>query len=80
MPLSSTPREAVHALLDTEPAFMSLERVASITDLSVRSVSEYCRKGVLASTKPGRSTGTAGRRLVLRSSLEEFLAAGMDHS
>lgn len=60
------------------PPLLSISEVQALLHLKRRSVTRLLAEGRLRGPKITRSSGPAGRRLILRSSLEELIAAGMD--
>ena len=57
---------------------LTIDEVASLLRLKRRSVTRMLQTGRLIGSKLTRSGGTAGRRLILRESVERLIAAGMD--
>lgn len=60
------------------PPLMTFAQVGSLLHLSRRRVSALLSEGRLRGPKITRSAGPAGRRLILRDSVEALIRAGMD--
>lgn len=71
-------RKTTSKLLDGLPLLLSLSETAELLHLTRRSVTRLLAEGRLRGTKITRSRGPAGRRLILRSSVEALVQAGMD--
>ena len=65
-------------ILPGVPPLLSIDEVASLLRLKRRSVTRMLQQGRLKASKLTRGPGTAGRRLVLRSSVEALIQAGLD--
>lgn len=68
------------SLLADYPILLTIDESADILHVKRRSISRYVAQGLLVATKLKRGSGTAGRRLILRSSVEALIAAGMDNA
>jgi hypothetical protein len=73
----STNTQTTSFLSDLAP-LLSIGETASLLHLSRRRVSDLLSEGRLRGPKITRSRGPAGRRLILRESLEQLIADGMD--
>ena len=71
--------EVTTALADLPP-LLTIRQTANLLHLSPRRISEIVQDGRLVTTKITRSSGPAGRRLILRSSVERLIVDGMDDS
>jgi len=60
------------------PPLLSISEVQGLLHLTRRSVTRLLAEGRLRGPKITRSRGPGGRRLILRSSLEELVQAGLD--
>jgi excisionase family DNA binding protein len=58
--------------------FLTIQEVATLLRCSNRTIARMLAQGRLRGSKITRSSGTAGRRLILRSELEQLVSAGID--
>jgi hypothetical protein len=65
-------------LLPGVPHLVTIDETAELLHLQRRSVARYISLGLLKTTKLVRGRGTSGRRLILRTSIVDLIAAGMD--
>jgi excisionase family DNA binding protein len=77
-PMNTNTRNNTSDYLTELPLLLSIDEVADLLRLKRRSITRMLQQGRLKSTKLTRSRGTAGRRLILRSSLEKLIQNGLD--
>jgi hypothetical protein len=73
-------KQPAKTILNELPPLLPIDAVADLLALKRRSINRLIREGRLTATKLTRSNGRAGRRLVLTSSVEALIVAGMDDS